>query len=80
MSMNLAVTVEPRDQAGDVQHIAAILPQVLAQYPAGETQTMPEVESRPPHIMPSPLRLDSSKSARRSPPGRRAIFNWAGTR
>jgi len=51
--MSLADIDDHRDRPSDVQHIADILPLVLAKYAIQETQTMPRVEFEPSHIMPS---------------------------
>lgn len=51
--MNLAVDDDRRDGSSGVQHIADILPLVLAKYGIHETQPIPRVEYEPSHIMPS---------------------------
>ena len=51
--MSLAVTDDRLDLSSGVQHIADILPLVLAKYPTHETQPMLRVESSPSHLMPS---------------------------
>jgi hypothetical protein len=53
MYKSLAVTDAPCDHPSEVQHIADILPLVLAKYAIHETQPLPEVEFTPSHIMPS---------------------------
>ena len=53
MFTRLADTDDQRDRSSDVQHIAAILPLVLARYASHETPPMPRVESNPSHIEPS---------------------------
>jgi hypothetical protein len=50
---SLADTDDQRDRSSDVQHIAAILPFVLANYAISETQRTPRVESNPSRIEPS---------------------------
>ena len=55
MFTSLAVADDRRDRASGVQHIADILPLVLAKYATThETQPIPRVEYSPSHIMPSP--------------------------
>ena len=55
MFVRLAVHDDRRDPSSGVQHIAEILPLVLAKYVAThETQPIPRVEYPPSHIMPSP--------------------------
>ena len=55
MFTRLAVRDDRRDRSSGVQHIADILPLVLAKYSvAHETQPIPRVEFGPSHIMPSP--------------------------
>lgn len=53
MFTNLAVIDDRRDHPSHVQHIADILPLVLERYETHETHSMPRVERRPSHIMPS---------------------------
>jgi len=53
MFKNLADTDDRRDRPGEAQHIADILPLVLAKYATHETQPPPWVELEPSHIMPS---------------------------
>ena len=53
MFQNLAVTDDRRDRTSEAQHIADILPLVLAKYATQETQIIPRVEFKPSHIMPS---------------------------
>lgn len=54
MFKSLAVTDDRRDRSSDVQHIADILPLVLAKYAAHyETQPIPRAEYPPSHLMPS---------------------------
>ena len=53
MFQNLAVTDDRRDRSSEAQHIADILPLVLAKYATHETQIIPRVEFKPSHIMPS---------------------------
>jgi hypothetical protein len=53
MFTSLAVTDDRRDRPDDVQHIAEILPLVLAKYLAYETQPKPRAELPALHIMPS---------------------------
>ena len=53
MFQNLAVTDDRRDRPSEAQHIADILPLVLAKYATQETQIIPRVEFQSSHIMPS---------------------------
>jgi hypothetical protein len=53
MFTSLAINDDRRDCPSAVQHIADILPFVLAKYATHETQPIPRVECRPSHIMPS---------------------------
>ena len=53
MLKSLAVTNDRRDRSGDVQHIAQILPLVLAKYVTPETQPIPRVDCMPSYIVPS---------------------------
>ena len=50
--MSLAVNDDRRDRSS-VQHIADILPLVLAKYATHETHPIPRVELSPSHLMPS---------------------------
>lgn len=59
MFPGLAVIDEPRTQSGEAQHIADILPLVLAKYQSHETHRVPRVELRSRHNA-FPLRLDLS--------------------
>jgi len=59
MLTSLAVNDEPRNRSGDAQHIADILPLVLAKYLSRETQRVSRVELRPTHNA-FPLRLGLS--------------------
>lgn len=59
MLKSLAVSNEPRNRSGDAQHIAEILPLVLAKYLTHETQRVSRVELRLAHNA-FPLRLDLS--------------------
>jgi len=52
MFVNLAV-IDDLDYPSNLQHIAEILPLVLAKYAIHETQPMPRVEYEPSHLMPS---------------------------
>jgi len=52
MVQSLAVNDDRRDRSTDVQHIADILPLVLAKYSTRETQPIPRVEFEPSPIMP----------------------------
>ena len=54
MFTSLAVNHDRQKRPGDVQHIAEILPLVLAKYAAHETQPIPRSECRASNIMPSP--------------------------
>ena len=51
--MSLVDIDDRRDRSSDIQHIAEILPLVLAKYVSHETQTIPRVEFEPSHLMPS---------------------------
>jgi len=53
MFTSLAVNDDRRGRSSGVQHIAAILPLVLAKYATHETQSIPRVDFGPSHIMPS---------------------------
>jgi hypothetical protein len=54
MFKSLAVDDDRHDRSSGVQHIADILPLVLAKYAViHETQPIPRVEYSPSHIMPS---------------------------
>ena len=53
MFTNLAVNDDRLDRSSHVQHIADILPLVLAKYATHETQPIPRVECGPSHLMPS---------------------------
>jgi hypothetical protein len=59
MFPGLAVSDEPRTQSGEAQHIAEILPLLLAKYLTHETHRVSRVELRPTHNA-FPLRLDLS--------------------
>lgn len=59
MLKSLAVTDDRRDRSGDVQHIADILPLVLAKYATHETQRISAVDHGPSHDA-FPLRFDLS--------------------
>jgi len=59
MFMSLAVSNEPRNRSGDAQHIAELLPLVLAKYLTPETQRVLRVDRSPTHNA-FPLRLDMS--------------------
>jgi hypothetical protein len=59
MLSSLAVSNEPRNRSGDAQHIADILPLVLAKYLTPETQRVLRVDRRPTHNA-FPLHLDLS--------------------
>ena len=52
MFTNLAVT-DDLDYPSNLQHIADILPLVLATYATHETRPLPRVECEPSHSMPS---------------------------
>jgi len=51
--VSLAVIDDLRARSSDVQHIADILPLVLAKYVSHETQPIPRVEFEPSHLRPS---------------------------
>ena len=53
MFQSLAVTDDHRDRTSDAQHIADILPLVLAKYVTQETQPILRVEYAPSYLMPS---------------------------
>jgi hypothetical protein len=53
MFENLAITDDRRECSSGVQHVAEILPHVLAKYLTHETQPIPRVEYNTSHLMPS---------------------------